>query len=251
MTLPYFRATPAQLAINVGDVIELTGDEGRHAVTVKRLRVDEQLVVGDGQGTIATCTVTETSGKDTLRAVVNKVKKKSAPKIPITIVQAIPKGERAELSVDLNTQAGVDVIIPWRSERTIPRWNDVKAKKSREKWQKTAVEASKQSRRAWDPVVEPVAKLKDIVKLVKKTRENNGVTAILHESARISFSRLPFSRAHSIVLVIGPEGGLTPEEIEALEEAGGQAVVMGDTVLRTASAGVVALGALGVLTDRW
>ena len=249
MTLPYFRATPAQLAINVGDVIELTGDEGRHAVTVKRLRVDEQLVVGDGQGTIATCTVTETSGKDTLRAVVNKVKKKSAPKIPITIVQAIPKGERAELSVDLNTQALASLFRG--SERTIPRWNDAKAKKSREKWQKTAVEASKQSRRAWDPVVEPVAKLKDIVKLVKKTRENNGVTAILHESARISFSRLPFSRAHSIVLVIGPEGGLTPEEIEALEEAGGQAVVMGDTVLRTASAGVVALGALGVLTDRW
>ena len=77
------------------------------------------------------------------------------------------------------------------------------------------------------------------------------MTAILHESARISFARLPFARARSIVLVIGPEGGLTAEEIKALEEAGGQAVVMGDTVLRTASAGVVALGALGVLTDRW
>lgn len=251
MTLPYFRVDPAQLAIAVGETIELTGDEGRHAVTVKRMRVGEQLIVGDGQGTIVTCTVSDVVGKDTLRVVANKVKKVPPPKIPITIVQAIPKGERAELSVDLNTQAGVDVIIPWRSERTIPRWNDAKAQKGREKWQKTAIEAAKQSRRACDPIVGPVAKLKDVVKLVKETREDNGVTAILHESARISFARLPFARARSIVLVIGPEGGLTAEEIKALEEAGGQAVVMGDTVLRTASAGVVALGALGVLTDRW
>lgn len=251
MTLPVFRADTSQLAVNPGDTILLTGEEGRHAATVKRLRIGEELIIGDGHGTVTTCVVTELVDKGTLAAEVCSRDTIPAAHPAVTIVQAIPKGERAELSVDLATQAGADTIIPWKSSRTIPKWNDKKAQKSREKWQKTATEAAKQARRAWDPQVAPLAGLRDITELVAQTKANGGLTAILHESATSKFAELPFAKASEIVLIIGPEGGLSDEEIAALEEAGGQTVIMGNTVLRTASAAAVALGALGVLAERW
>ncbi len=251
MSLPVFRIDSADMSAEPGATLTLNGAEGRHAVTVKRLRVGEKLMIGDGVGTLAVCRVTGIDGKDTLYATVDGVKNVSRQKPAVTIVQGIPKGDAADLAVDLATEAGVDRIIPWQAERCIAQWSGSKKDKGQAKWQKTAIEAAKQSRRAWDPEVTPVATLDEIVKLVSETQKASGVVAILHESARVKFASLPFNRATSIVLIVGPEGGLTKEEITALETAGGQSVIMGPTVLRSAAAGAVALGAMGVLTERW
>ena len=251
MSLPVFRIDPADMNAEPGAILTLEGAEGRHAVTVKRLRVGEKFMIGDGAGTLAVCRVTDIDGKDALHATVDGVKNVSRQKPAVTIVQGIPKGDAADLAVDLATEAGVDRIIPWQAERCIAQWSGSKKDKGQAKWQKTAIEAAKQSRRAWDPEVTPVATLDDIVKLVSETQKASGVVAILHESARVKFASLPFNRATSIVLIVGPEGGLTKEEITALETAGGQSVIMGPTVLRSAAAGAVALGAMGVLTERW
>lgn len=251
MSLPLFRIDPDDMNATHGATLTLQGAEGHHAVAVKRLRVGEKLMIGDGQGTLAVCRVTDLDGKGTLHATVDAVKNVPRPKPAVTIVQGIPKGDAADLAVDLSTEAGVDRIIPWQAERCVAQWSGAKKEKGQAKWQKTAIEAAKQSRRAWDPEVAPLATLADVVALVTETQQASGVAAILHESARMKFSTLPFNRATRVVLIIGPEGGLTKEEITALEAAGGQTVIMGPTVLRSAAAGAVALGAMGVLTERW
>lgn len=251
MTLPVFRIAPDDMKVDPGAVITVNGSEGRHAVTVKRLRVGEKLMLGDGQGTLAICRVTDIDGKNTLRATVDGVKTVPRQKPPVTIVQGIPKGDAADLAVDLCTEAGADCIIPWQASRCVAQWSGAKKEKGRNKWRKTAIEAAKQSRRAWDPEIKPIATLDDIVALVSETQRASGVVAILHESARMTLETLPFNRAKSIVLIVGPEGGITKDELTALETAGGQAVIMGPTVLRSAAAGAVALGAMGVLTERW
>lgn len=230
----------------VGEVIELTGDEGRHAVSVKRTGVGEQIELVDGHGTRAVITVTGVSGKDRLVGVVDCVASEPAPRPTVTVIQALPKAARSELTVDLLTQAGVDVIVPWQAGRSVANWGK-KQDKGLTKWRAAARAAAKQSRRSRIPEITPVADQAAVVALIQAAP----LALMLHEDATGKITDQPVAQADSVVLIIGPEGGISPAELDAFTAAGAHPVRLGPEVLRTASAGMVALAALGAVTDRW
>ena len=230
----------------VGEVIELTGDEGRHAVSVKRTGVGEQIELVDGHGTRAVITVTGVSGKDRLVGVVDCVASEPAPRPTVTVVQALPKAARSELTVDLLTQAGADVIVPWQAGRSVANWGK-KQDKGLAKWRAAARAAAKQSRRSRIPEITPVADQAAVVALIQAAP----LALMLHEDATGKITDQPVAQADSVVLIIGPEGGISPAELDAFTAAGAHPVRLGPEVLRTASAGMVALAALGAVTDRW
>ena len=230
----------------VGEVMELTGDEGRHAVSVKRTSVGEQIELVDGHGTRAVITVTRVSGKDRLTGVVDYAANEPASRPTVTVIQALPKAARSELTVDLLTQAGADVIVPWQAGRSVANWGK-KQDKGLAKWRAAARAAAKQSRRSRIPEITPVADQAAVVALIQAAP----LALMLHEDATGKITDQPVAQVDSVVLIIGPEGGISPAELDAFTAAGAHPVRLGPEVLRTASAGMVALAALGAVTDRW
>ncbi len=232
-----------------GGIAVLDGPEGRHAATVRRIRVGEPITLSDGAGVLAPSEVIAAQ-KDRLELRV--LERFAAPPVTprVTIVQALPKSDRSELAVELMTEAGADVIVPWQAARCVANWEG-KAGKGVGKWRAAARSAARQSRRAYIPEVTDLYRTSDVLDLIRKVRADNGIVAALHESGESRFTALPVAEASRVVLIVGPEGGLDDTELSALTDAGADAVLLGPTVLRTSTAATVALGALGALTPRW
>jgi len=244
-TLFYVDALP-----EVGALAVVDGDEGFHAATVRRIRPGEELVLGDGAGALARCVV-EDAGREGLRARVHArwTLQHNAP--PVTVVQALPKSERSELAVELATEAGADAFVAWRAARCVANWEGARVQKGLRRWAAVARSAARQSRRAHIPPVEGVLSTKELIVRVEAEVAAGGTVFALHESATHRIADVAVAQANSLILLVGPEGGIAPEEIAALTGAGAVTVRLGPTVLRTSTAAAVALGALGVLTTRW
>ncbi|MCM6773651.1 16S rRNA (uracil(1498)-N(3))-methyltransferase [Nocardia sp. CDC159] len=232
-----------------GGVAVLDGPEGRHAATVRRIRVGEPITLSDGAGLLADSEVVAT-GKDRLELKVLSRSVAQPVSPPVTVVQALPKSDRSELAVELMTEAGADTIVPWQASRCVANWEG-KARKGVDKWRAAARSAARQSRRARIPEVTELYRTADVLELVREVKGDNGVVAALHESGTARFVDLPLATASRVVLIVGPEGGLDDSELSALAAAGAEVVLLGPTVLRTSTAAAVALGALGALTPRW
>lgn len=225
--------------------VRLGGDEGRHAARVRRLRVGEAVLVSDGLGAVADCVVAAVL-PDGLELDVVDWRHVPAPDPYLVVVQALAKGERAELAVELATELGADEIVPWAASRSVVQWSDGRAAKALERWRRTAREAAKQSRRARVPVVPDLASTEDVV-----VRLGRGCGLVLHESADASLAQVALPSSGEVVVVVGPEGGVSDEELDAFASAGAIAVRMGEPVLRTSTAGAAALAALSLRLDRW
>lgn len=245
MSLPVFLA-PSLDGAAEGGVLELTGDEARHAVVVRRIRVGERVALTDGHGTTAVCEVTATA-KASLAARVLAVTATSAETPRLVVVQAIPKGDRGELAVEMLTEVGVDVVVPWAASRSVAVWRGERATKSLTKWRSTAREAAKQARRAWFPSVTEMASTDEVVALLRDA----ALAVVLHEAATAPLASLAVPEDGDLVVVVGPEGGLGDEELDAFRDAGAHVVRLGATVLRTSTAGVAASAALLSRTPRW
>jgi 16S rRNA (uracil1498-N3)-methyltransferase len=247
MTAPVFvvESFPAERGPFV-----LDGPEGRHAVSVKRLQAGEEVVLTDGAGRYAVCAVTAVEGKDRLVVDLAAVVEEPAPAPRITVVQALPKGDRGELAVETMTEVGVDAIVPWQAARCITQWKGERGHKALGKWRTTAREAGKQSRRVRFPEVADAATTKQVAALLAGA----DFAAVLHSdfdrvSASLATADLP--AAGEIVLVVGPEGGIARDELALFEEAGATAYVLGPTVLRTSTAGTAAAALLLGRAGRW
>jgi 16S rRNA (uracil1498-N3)-methyltransferase len=235
----------------VGETAVVDGDEGFHAANVRRIRVGEQLDLGDGAGTLAHCVVDEV-GKGRLSARVLDLVRVPAAAPAVTVVQALPKSDRSELAIELATEAGADEFVAWHASRCVARWDGpARVDKGLRRWGAVARSAARQSRRAYIPPVRGVVSTAELVQRIRDDVTAGAVVLALHESATARFTELPVAQANSLVLIVGPEGGIADDEIAAVTEAGATAVRLGPTVLRTSSAAAVALGALGVLTPRW
>lgn len=247
MSAPVFLIDP-ELArgVHVGSTIELDGPEGRHAATVQRLRSGEKVALVDGCGRRIDGTITSTV-KDACTITVGSVDDEPNPRPRITAIQAIAKGDRAELAVQMLTEAGIDVIFPWQAEHSVAKWDTDKAIKQHAKWLAVARESSKQARRARLPIIESPITTAAAADLIT----NAGVALILDEESDVPITSIDFSTAHDVVLVIGPEGGLSANERTLFADAGGDLVRLGSTVLRTSTAGVAALGVVMARVGRW
>lgn len=227
------------------DELLVDGSEGRHAVEVLRLTPGERVRVGDGRGTVAESEVIS-AGPEGLRVAVRSRFEVPAQAPEFVLVQALPKGDRGPLAVDLATELGVDRIIPWQASRCVTRWRDDRVEKGVAKWRSAAHAASKQSRRPRVPEVTEPMTTRDVCGLVGDA----DLAVVLHEQARRPLAELDIPRDGTVVIIVGPEGGLTDGEVVAFRAAGAQAVRLGVEVLRTSTAGAAALAALSMRT-RW
>ncbi|WP_030415172.1 16S rRNA (uracil(1498)-N(3))-methyltransferase [Streptomyces sp. NRRL S-1448] len=246
MTAPVFLVE-SLAHVRAGGTVTVDGPEGRHAVSVRRLRVGEEVVLTDGQGAGAYGTVAAAEGKDRLTVAVAELRTEEAPDPTITVVQALPKGDRGELAVETMTETGVDAIVPWPAARCVTQWKGERAAKALGKWRATAREAGKQSRRLIFPEVADPLSTKQVAALLADA----DFAAVLHEegSAPLATAELPVTGR--IVLVVGPEGGVSPEELVLFAEAGARPYRLGRTVLRTSTAGTAATALLLGRTGRW
>ncbi|MFF9216461.1 16S rRNA (uracil(1498)-N(3))-methyltransferase [Streptomyces viridosporus] len=225
----------------------LDGPEGRHAVSVKRLRAGEGVVLTDGAGRWAEGEVAGTEGKDRLVVALGDVVEEPAESPRLTVVQALPKGDRGELAVETMTEVGVDAIVPWSAARCITQWKGERGLKSLAKWRATAREAGKQSRRVRFPEVADAATTKQVAPLLAGA----AFAAVLHESGTEPLATAELPASGDIVLVVGPEGGISPEELELFAQAGARPYRLGRSVLRTSTAGTAAAAVLLARTGRW
>ncbi|WP_427895553.1 16S rRNA (uracil(1498)-N(3))-methyltransferase [Kribbella sp. GL6] len=226
----------------VGEELVLDGAEGRHAAVVRRIGAGERVRLTDGRGGWAEGAVVA-AAKTGVTVAVDARGTTPAYDPRVVVVQAVPKGERAELAVEMLTEVGVDVIVPWNAERSQFRANPERVEKMLAKWQAWAFEASKQSRRTWFAEVAPLATTADVAQRLAAA----ALPVVLHEEATTPLASLETPPAGDIVLVIGPEGGIAPAELAAFAAT---PIRLGDTVLRTSTAGVAAAAAL-LAPSRW
>jgi len=224
----------------------LRGQEGRHATTVRRLAAGETAYVTDGAGTVAECEVAAARPGE-LELLVVRVGAEPAPVPSLAVAQAIPKGDRAELAVELLTEVGADVIIPWAAQRCVVQWRGDRAAKSLARWQSTALQAAKQSRRAWFPEITPQAGLEALTERVASA----ALAVLLDGDAPGRLADVAVPDRGEVLLIVGPEGGISQAEHAALQAAGAVTARLGPTVLRASSAGIAAAAIVLSSTTRW
>lgn len=235
---------------DAGELAVVDGDEGFHAASVRRIRVGEKLDLGDGAGELAHCVVEEVA-KARLTARVLERWTVEPVKPAVTVVQALPKSDRSELAIELATEAGADAFVVWQAARSVARWDGAKADKGLRRWRAVARAAARQSRRPYIPAVSGVVTTADLIADVREAVASGATVLALHESATEVLSESIVAQSDSLILVVGPEGGIADDEVTALSEAGARVVRLGPSVLRTSTAATVALGALGAMTPRW
>ncbi|MEV8131606.1 16S rRNA (uracil(1498)-N(3))-methyltransferase [Pseudarthrobacter oxydans] len=253
MSNPVFFTPPGSLDhMAAGQVFVLEGTEARHAVTVKRLTPGEPVDIVDGAGTRMSGRVLAATPAR-LEVECASVDVEERPSTRLVLVQALAKGDRDELAIETGTELGIDAVIPWQSERSIVRWKGDRAAKAHAKWQSVVAAAAKQARRAWVPEVRPAVDTAALAGLV----EAAGLAVILHEDAVrplravLEASLVAGTEPREVLLIVGPEGGISPREVTRLCGKGAVTALLGHHVLRSSTAGPAAVVLASDILGRW
>jgi 16S rRNA (uracil1498-N3)-methyltransferase len=241
-----FFVPAEQLAgATAGSLLVLDGPEGRHGATVKRIGVGEPVLLTDGVGHRADAVV-ESVGVGRLHLRLRAITQELQPDSRFVLIQALAKGDRDEQAIEAATELGVDEVVPWQAARSIVIWRGERAVRSLRKWESVVLGASKQSRRARVPKVGEPANQAAVIRRI----EGASLALVLHEEALLSLAGVEPPQFGDVVLIVGPEGGVAPEELSAFVAAGAVAVRLGPNVLRSSSAGPAALAVLSA-AGRW
>ncbi|MGV1036613.1 MAG: 16S rRNA (uracil(1498)-N(3))-methyltransferase [Candidatus Nanopelagicales bacterium] len=256
MTPALFVISESEFAtLVVGAPYSLAGDEGRHAAAVRRLNAGETLWLSDGVGNLAVGSVLSTQGKDCLTVEVTSLVNESVPSPSVTVVQSLIKGDGMERALETMTEAGVDRIAVWAASNSIVRWRVEQIDKAMAKLGRRILEASKQARRSRFPELSGPLDTTTLVAGLSDGSLAPGsgpvLALVLDEGAQEGIADVDFSLAERIVLIVGPEGGVSPAERIELAGTGAHHVKMGPTVMRASTAGTVALGAVLAAAGRW
>lgn len=249
----------ALVSLSGGDVYALTGTEGRHAAKVARLRVGERILLTDAEGRQAPAEVSAVA-KESLDAVLTE-----EPSAPMTrsprlgLVQALATGGRDEQAIESATELGIDRITPWIAGRSVAVWKGEKRAKGRARWEATVRAAVKQCRRRGIPAVDAAVTTPGLIDQVSARVADGAMVLVLHEQESAGLMSLAdelrsIGRGDvvpEIVVIVGPEGGIAPDELEALHTAGARSVLLGPEVLRSSTAGPAAIAVISALVGRW
>lgn len=220
-----------------GDLV-IEGEEAHHAGSVSRIKVGERIAVTNGIGRRAEVEVLDINKRNISCRVIDVIDE-ARPKTILTVIQALTKGDRARETIELLTEGGADIIIPWSASRSIGQWKE--DKDSLSKWRSWSREATKQSRRSWIPQVLDLHSTSQI----RERIEDSEFTLLLHEAGSMKLSKVVSGKPpREVNMIIGPEGGISDDEAALFEKAGAQSVVLGKPVFRSAHAGVAALAAV-------
>lgn len=248
MSAPVFLAPASTLhAAAPGQGVIIRGAEARHAIAVQRLRTGEEVELVDGSGLRVRGVVDGSSTPDELSVHVNAVLAEDPPHPQLVVVQALAKGDRGERAVEVLTEVGVDRIVPWAAEHCVVRWTSDREAKSHAKWVTTSVEAAKQARRSRFVQIDPLASTSDVVALIGQV----DLALVLDEAATVPIPVDAGAGVSSIAVIVGPEGGISAAERSRFLDAGARLALLGPTVLRTSTAGVVAASVILAGTPRW
>lgn len=239
MTDPVFLGELPDPLPEPGATVVLDGPEGRHAATVRRITTGEQVIIADGTGRGIRGPVVDTT-KASVTVEVQQSLTTQEPALKITVAQALAKGDRSDIALEMITELGATKIIPWQSARSIVRWSAERAEKSQAKWVATVREATKQSRRLRVPAVDQLASTRQLATKIA----DHDLTLVLHEEATVYLPQVELPGSGSIMIIVGPEGGIAPDELETLTAAGGKPVLVSDAVLRTSTAAAVAMAGI-------
>ena len=245
MVEPLF-ISPIPSDTKTGSKIRISGAEAKHAMSVRRLQVGEAIAVSDGQGNKARGKVSQLS-KDFLELDVESLEELERPTPKLVLVQALAKGDRDEMAVQACTELGIQTVIPWQSERSVSIWKPEKQDKHRVRWQTIATEAAKQSLRPFIPVVEQVLGTRELAERLKQF----DLTLVLDPTSTTALTGISVAGHQSIAIVVGPEGGISPEELEVFRSAGLSLVGLGSGILRTSTAGVAVVSYLQATLGNW
>lgn len=248
MTAPMFYAEAGSLEhAGVGGLVTVSGPEGRHAVRVRRIAPGERVLVADGSGLIA-AGMARSCEQDVLVVEVDSLQRPKARGPRLTLVQALAKGGRDEQAVEAATELGIDSVVPWAAQHCVVQWRGDRVHKGQRKWENVVAAAAKQSRRPMIPVVEPLVTTAELI-----AGRGGARLVVLHEAAQTSIGGLDLdgvADGDRLMLVVGPEGGVSEAEREALVASGAQVVRLGPWVLRSSTAGPAALAVLAARL-RW
>lgn len=248
MSAPVFLVEDPESLANIApaEVVALTGAEGHHASAVLRLRAGDEVDLVDGQGRRVGGTVVQTS-RDRIDVLATRIVDEPVPEPRIVVVQALAKGDRGEMAVEMLTEVGVDEIVPWAARRCVARWTGDRERRGLDRWRATSRAATKQSRRARVPRIEAVRDTDGVAALVSGA----ALAVLLDAGASLPIGQMTVPLSGDILVIVGPEGGVDPEERDRLVDAGALAARLGPGILRTSTAGAVASGILLARTARW
>lgn len=251
MTLPVFRVPPGGLDdARPGGVVVLTGAEARHAAAVRRVRAGERVEVVDGAGLRVRGRVARAAASEVAVEVDDRTAE-DAPAVGVVLVQALAKGDRDERAIEAATELGVDAVHPWQAERSVSVWTGARAERGSQRWSAVVEAAAKQSRRARVPQVRELLRGRQVLDVVGAVAARGGTAVVLHEAADAPLSAVPLPASGEVVLVVGPEGGLTEAEVTGMSAAGAAVARLGPHVLRTSTAGPVAVALVSERLGRW
>ena len=251
MTLPVFLVAPGAFdGARPGQEVTITGPEARHAAVVRRVRVGERVDVVDGAGVRVRGAVTSVASEQ-VRVMVDDVEREPAHDVALVLVQALAKGDRDELAIEAATELGVDAVRPWQAERSVSLWVGAKAERGAHRWEAVVTAAAKQARRARVPAVRPLVRGRDLVGVAARAVGDGHLVLVLHEEAATPLADVSLPPRGEVHVVVGPEGGLTDGEVSALQGAGAVVVRLGPHVLRTSTAGPVAVALIAERLGRW
>lgn len=229
-----------------GDAVVLTGSEAHHAASVRRVRIGEEVTVGDGRGAWLTGRCEAVAPREVVVRIDTRTDA-AAPRPRIVLVQALAKGDRDELAIQAATELGVDEIVPWQAARSVSRWDAAKAEKGRARWSTIVREAAKQAHRAWIPEVGGLVTTGQLA-----TRADASRSLVLEPTGADRLTAVSLAgEERDVLIVVGPEGGIAPDELERLAAAGATIARLGDNVLRTSTAGPAALAVVSAALGRW
>ena len=251
MTAPVFFLSSTTLAdITPGSEVTLDGPEARHAIVVQRRRTGDLIDLVDGAGLRVSVRIRDIDN-GTARAIVEAIHREDEPSVRLVLVQALAKGDRDERAISVATETGVDEIVPWQAERSIVVWRGDRAAKSRARWNAAVDAATKQSRRARRPVVHDEVDSTGLAAMVRTITAGGGAALVLHATAAERFADVPLPTTGKVLIAIGPEGGISDRELADLEAAGARPVRLGPHILRTSTAGPIAVAMAAERLGRW
>lgn len=224
---------------NINDhTIILDGENAKHIGNVLRAKVGDVITVCDGEGRDYECEIREITKKEIIARVTDIFTNDNEPSVKITLYQGLPKADKMELVIQKCIETGIDRIVPVKTEHAVVKL-DGKEEKKIQRWNKIAEAAAKQCGRGKIPVVENVLDFKEAVMDAKKL--DGGIIPYEKERERGLKQFAKNFKGKSIGIFIGPEGGFSNEEIDFAKENGIEPVTLGKRILRTETAGLVAL----------